>query len=254
MDTPTTPRTDGRTKCLVATVRDFVADLLFPRACVSCGADGTFFCERCLAAVPRKREHTCPVCDTVRTPDGRTCLRCRKRARLDGIFAASDFKDPRGPAEAIRVLKYEYVSELALPLGRLLAKHAEDTDLPLPDLVIPVPLHPWRERYRGFNQSALIAESFASSFLPDLPPPVRTDLLVRTRFTMPQARSGGSSERRKNLRDAFSLRPTSRGNDLKGKTAWLIDDVATTGATLEECAKVLKKSGAKEAYGIVVAR
>lgn len=249
-----TTRTDRKPKGLVASVREFIADLLFPRACVVCGTGETFFCDRCLAAVPKKRVHACPVCGSVTTPEGRTCLSCRKRSRIDGVFAASDFRDSRGPAEAIRILKYEYVPELAVPLGRLLAKRAEGTDLPLPDLVVPVPLHAWRERYRGFNQSALIAESFAASFLPDLAIPVRAEPLARTRFTLPQAKSGSAAERRRNLRGAFEIPANADRAELRGKTVWLIDDVATTGTTLEECAKVLKKAGAKEVYGIVVAR
>lgn len=237
-------------------LKGFVADVLFPRACIGCGGSDTFLCETCLSAVPRKRTHDCPVCRRVRTPDGETCLSCRKRSALDGVFAPSVFQEHRIVSSAIHVLKYEFVPEIAEPLGRFLAERARDTDLPIPDIVVPVPLHPWRLRYRGFNQSALIAESLATSFIPGFPVPVREDIVIRTRFTLPQAKSRGASERRENLRRAFSLAPETPDvkRTLRRKVIWLIDDVATTGATLEECAKTLKKAGAKKVFGIVVAR
>ncbi|HWQ60082.1 MAG TPA: double zinc ribbon domain-containing protein [Candidatus Fimivivens sp.] len=241
---------------LLLKAKEFLADLLFPRACVGCGSGHSYLCDACLRAAPRKHEHRCPFCGSVIVPDGLTCLSCASRHSLDGVFAAVAFREAFTVADAIHVLKYEYVPELALPLGRLLAEAAAKTDLPLPDLLLPVPLHPWRLRYRGFNQSTLIARSFSESFMPELPVPVREDLLVRHRFTLPQAKSRGAKERKRNLHGAFSLQKNSPAinKEFKGKTLWLVDDVATTGATLEECAKVLKKSGAKKVFGIVVAR
>lgn len=234
----------------------FVADTLFPKACVSCGAPDTYFCERCLDALPRKREYGCPVCHAVKTPDGATCLSCRKRSPLDGVFAAAVFRETPVLAEAVHALKYEFVPDIAEPLGTFLADRVRDTELPIPDLIIPVPLHPWRLRYRGFNQSTLIARSFVKSFIPDYPLPVRDDLITRNRFTLPQAKSRDAKERRENLRNAFALYPKNPDarKDVKGRVVWLIDDVATTGSTLAECAKVLKKAGSRTVYGIVVAQ
>ncbi|NTW75599.1 MAG: ComF family protein [Candidatus Moranbacteria bacterium] len=237
-------------------MREFFADLLFPRFCIGCGKQDTYLCDACLYGSPWKREHSCPFCESVLTPDGRTCFSCVSKHSLNGIFSATVFHEASVIAETIHVLKYEYVSELALPLGMFLAKSMTKTDLPIADMIVPVPLHPWRFRYRGFNQSALLAESFAAAFMPDMPIPVRSDLLVRHRFTLPQARSHGAKERKANLKGAFSLSSDTRHlrKELRGKTIWLMDDVATTGATLEECAKVLKKSGAKTVFGVVVAR
>ncbi len=241
---------------MLSPLREFFADLLFPRSCIGCGKRDTYLCDACLYGSPWKREHSCPFCESVLTPDGRTCFSCAPRHSLDGIFSASVFREATVVADAVHVLKYEYVPELAFPLGALLAKATAKTELPIADMIVPVPLHPWRLRFRGFNQSALLAESFAAAFMPDMPIPVRSDLLVRHRFTLPQARSHGAKERKANLKGAFSLPSDSRPfrKELKGKTIWLIDDVATTGATLEECAKVLKKSGARHVFGIVVAR
>lgn len=249
-------RTSRNTATPLLLVREFFADLLFPRFCIGCGKPNTYLCDACLFGSPWKRDHSCPFCESVLTPDGRTCFSCAPRHSLDGIFSASVFREATVVAEAVHVLKYEYVPELALPLGTFLAKATIKTELPIPDMIVPVPLHPWRLRYRGFNQSALLAESFSATFMPDMPIPVRSDLLVRHRFTLPQARSHSAKERKANLKGAFSLPSDDRQirRELKGKTIWLMDDVATTGATLEECAKVLKKSGAKNVFGIVVAR
>ena len=235
-------------------IEEFVGDMLFPRSCLGCGAPDTYLCDQCIDRIPRRREHDCPICQKTRTPDGATCLSCRKRSALGGAFSAAVFRENRIISDAVHVLKYEYVPDLAEPLGRLLATRARESEFPLPDLIIPVPLHPWRERYRGFNQSMEIARYFSTHFFPELSIPLRDDILRRTRFTLPQARSHGAKERRKNLRGAFTVDPSIRKRELRGQAVWLIDDVATTGATLEECARVLKRSGASSIHGLVIAR
>jgi competence protein ComFC len=249
-------RTSRNIATICPLLREFFANLLFPRSCIGCGKKDTYLCNQCLSGSPWRREHSCPFCESVLTPDGRTCFSCAPKHSLDGIFSASVFREVAVIAEAIHILKYEYVLELAIPLGTFLAQAIDKTELPIPDIIVPVPLHSWRLRFRGFNQSTLIAESFSSTFMPDLSVPIRSDLLVRHRFTLPQARSHGAKERRANLRGAFSLPSNDRRikMELKGKTIWLIDDVATTGTTLEECAKVLKKYGVKKVFGIVVAK
>lgn len=239
---------------VTAAIRGFIVDLLFPKSCVGCGREGDFLCESCLLAIPGKRTHDCPFCRST-TPLGATCFSCARHHALDGLFAAASFRKDKAIESAVHVLKYEFVDELGDPLGRFLADAVSQSELPLPDFLIPVPLHPWRFRFRGFNQSSLIALSLSEHLIPDLRIPVREDILFRTRFTLPQARSHGAKERKENLRGAFSLtKDRSVRSALRGATVWLIDDVATTGATLEECAKILKKAGAKRVFGVVIAR
>jgi len=111
------------------------------------------------------------------------------------------------------------------------------------DFVVPVPLH-WRRRFkRGFNQSALIAKSFS------LPAAKFNTDLVRIRYTTQQARLT-DAERRKNIKDAFAVR---RYHNFSGKNVCLVDDVKTTGATLNECARVLKDAGANKVFAFVLA-
>jgi ComF family protein len=237
-----------------AATRRAIIDILFPKACVGCDCEGKFLCDQCLSAIPRKIEHDCPFCPK-RTPLGTTCLSCSRHHALDGLFSVASFRKNRTIGNTIHVMKYEFVDELGGPLGQLLADVVSHSELLLPDIIVPIPLHPWRLRFRGFNQSSLIARSFSEYFSPDLGIPVREDILNRARFTLPQARSHSASERRENLRGAFVL---TNGRITKatllGATVWLIDDVATTGATLEECAKILKKAGAKKVLGVVLAR
>lgn len=234
---------------------EWIAELLFPRACVGCDREGSFLCDACQNAVPRKADHECPFCRRVDTPYGATCLSCAKRHELDGIFAAMPFQGNPVIEDAVHVLKYEFVTELARPLGTLLADSVTATDLPIPDALIPVPLHPWRLRFRGFNQASLIARILAEDMTPGLPIPLREDILIRTRFTFSQARSRNAKERRQNLSGAFSLnKKIDFRKEIEGKLFWIVDDVATTGTTIEECARILKKYGAKKVFGIVLAR
>ncbi len=125
--------------------------------------------------------------------------------------------------------------------------------LPLPDAIIPVPLHRRRLRFRGFNQSELLAQILSQTLTPGLDVPLYTEVLIRTRFTKPQMKTDSREERLSNLKNAFAIQETSTPI-LKGKSLWLIDDVATTGTTLEECATVLKQHGATAVFGIVLAR
>ena len=118
---------------------------------------------------------------------------------------------------------------------------------PVPgEVVIAVPLHPKRLRERGYNQSHLLAKELAK--LRKLP--LIDDCLIRERHSPPQARTASVAERRTNVADAFSC----RDRRLKGKPVLLIDDVSTSGATLDGCAQALKKAGATSVWGLVLAR
>ncbi len=237
-----------------AGIKEWGAELLFPRKCVGCDRGETFLCEDCQRKIPRKASQNCPSCLSVDTPFGQTCLRCSKKYALDGVLSATSFQDNPILQEAVHVFKYEFVEELAHPLGMLLGDVVRASDMPLPDRLIPVPLHPLRERFRGFNQSALLADILAAEIALELLS-VDKNLLVRHRFTLPQARSKNKQARKDNLEGAFRLsQAEGAAKSVRGKTFWLIDDVATTGATLEACARVLKEHGAKKVFGIVVAR
>lgn len=229
-----------------------VLDTLFPISCLGCGAPDEYLCTICLETFPRRLRQRCPTCLKATTPRGEACFACGGKNSLDGLFAASHYRDPL-VSTSIHTYKYRFIPSLATPLGIWLGERIAEIDLPLPDLYIPVPLHPRRLRFRGFNQSALLADMLAETLTPGSVLPVLKDCLLRARYTRPQMKTHSREERCGNLKNAFAL-AQGRDASVRGKTIWLIDDVATTGTTLEECARVLKDAGAKSVFGIVLAR
>lgn len=227
-------------------------DIVFPIFCLGCEQPKEWLCADCRSRIPLLEEHRCPCCYHHITPFGRTCIACSEYSSLDGVFVASHYKIPV-LAQAIHSYKYRFVSDLAEPLGLFLADALRRTDLPLPDFIIPVPLHPRRLRFRGFNQSELLARVLAQHIAPGIDISVLGHTLMRTRYTRPQMKAHSRKERLGNLKGAFALDKKTR-KILQRTTLWLVDDVATTGTTLEECAKILKKAGARHVFGIVLAR
>ena len=148
---------------------------------------------------------------------------------------------------AVGQFKYNDLRVLAGPLGSLMADRWEclrpgDRE---PDVIVPVALHPQRERARGYNQAALLADELSRQLgLPAVP-----DALVRVRDTMPQV-GLSSHERRENVRGAFSC----RGSTLSGRRVLLVDDVCTTGATLEAAASALLDGGVESVWAYTLAR
>jgi len=169
----------------------------------------------------------------------------RKRPFYDA--AAAPFLYEGSLMRAIHLFKYEAKSSLAGSLGSMLAEFAGTWSKPGHSfLIVPVPLHSKRLRERGFNQSLLLARHVAEH----LGAQIDFLSLRRVRYTTPQT-GLGKKERRKNVRKAFQvLEPAV----FKGKTVLLVDDVATTGNTLDECARVLKRSGCEKVYCLTLAR
>jgi len=227
-----------------------VLNLLFPIACLGCDRDGEWLCPSCLRRIPLLFEFVCPICEKRPTPSGRACFFCAPKASLDGLCVTTSYVLPV-VTRAIHAYKYNFVRDLSAPLADLLRAQLLATALPIPEMIIPVPLHPRRERWRGFNQSALLAEALADTLTPGLPLPNMDRILVRTRPTTPQMTITHYAKRKENMRGAFAINDTDR---VRNKRVLLVDDVATTGATLFECADILKDAGAKEVYAVVIAR
>ncbi|MFA5986618.1 MAG: ComF family protein [Parcubacteria group bacterium] len=162
----------------------------------------------------------------------------------DGVFVASYFKDPL-VRKMIHYFKYRFVKDLSHPLALLMAQALHNSHFPAPDLIIPIPLHARRLRWRGFNQAEEIARSL------DLHIPLNTDILKRIRYTHPQVTMRDKESREDNVHNAFAVHDPSL---IRGKNILLVDDIMTTGATITACATVLKNSGAGNIYAIVIAR
>jgi len=176
---------------------------------------------------------------------GRVCQRCAYTP-----LALTSIRSPflmEGPIrEAIHQLKYRNLRALAPTLAGLMAEYWTREGLGRFDCLVPVPLHRGRLRERGYNQSELLARGLSK--LTGLP--VVSGSLVRQRAGLPQARASSAEERRSSVQGAF----LARGRGLDDKRVLLVDDVCTTGATLDACARALQEAGAKEILALTLAR
>ncbi len=218
-----------------------ILDIIFPKRCVSCGRLGKYFCTRCISKIELIDRQICPVC-TKPAIDGAVHPSCKTKYGIDGMYAAAHF---RGPVKrAIHLLKYQLVSDIVQQLVHLLFDKYPSflTDF---DYLIPVPLHNKREKERGFNQSYIISRLLSTK----LNLKILNNTLRRAIYTLPQAELK-EKERAKNIKGVFYC---SKSTLLSSKTVALVDDVATTRSTLMECANVLKRSGVKKVWGIVLA-
>lgn len=227
-------------------------DTLFPISCIACGKSGKWLCKKCLNKISLKTEQVCPYCEKKITPNGYTCFDCKEKFFLDGLLVAASYRD-RIISTAIHLYKYRFVEDFSRILGDIMLKSIRHSELPLPDIIIPVPLHKRRLRHRGFNQSELIANYIAEKIAPGFPIAVENNLLERFRYTHPQMEIRNQAKRKKNIEKAFKI-PKNKLELVNNKRILLVDDVTTTGATIFECAKTLKKSGASEVFATVIAR
>lgn len=216
-------------------------DLVLPEYCVVCKREGSYLCPDCESDLPPLQRPYCFLCAGPRVPQ--LCDSCRRSApAFDSVRAPYEF---RGSARRIvHDLKYRNV-RIAVPyIARLLAAYLERNPYPV-DALCPVPLHPRRERSRGFNQSELIARELSN--ITDIP--VDATALRRTRNTPPQVSMESPAERQQNIAEAFEC-----STDVDTRRYILIDDVVTTGSTMSDCAQALKDAGALNVWGIAFAR
>ena len=226
--------------------------LLYPAACAGCrGAlpDGEQLCEKCREELPRLLPPFCARCS--QPFDGSitgpfTCANCEDRV-LHFEMAVSAYRSRSIVREITHSFKYGGQRHLRYLLGEWLGETLDDPRLAGAqfDCIVPVPLHPARERARGFNQAELLAEVLRHH----CKIPVRP-LLQRIRYTTSQTHFD-RRQRMQNLAGAFRLRRASNVQELR---VLLVDDVLTTGSTLSECARVLKESGARSVHAATVAR
>jgi ComF family protein len=215
-------------------------EALLPQDCFLCGSRSgcSLLCPGCVGGLPAAPKPCCPLC-ALPTPAGEICGAClREPPRFDATLARYTYDFPVD--RLIQALKYGGTLAVASYLGSAVA------NLPLPeaDIVLALPLHPRRLRKRGFNQATQIAREVASRHRL----PLEHTLVERVSDTPPQTGLPWA-ERRRNVRGSFLCR-----TDLSGKRIIVVDDVMTTGATLNELAGVLKRSGAECVTNLVVAR
>ncbi|MFC1983705.1 ComF family protein [Chloroflexota bacterium] len=227
----------------LAKLKGIAVDLLFPQWCVGCGKEGDFICHNCLRSLPRIMPPICPKCGKPQ-PSGILCPGCTSwQADIAGI--RSPFRFDGVIRQAIHQLKYRSLRALAVTLANLLQDYLVTSPIP-GEVLVPVPLHQKRLRERGYNQSSLLAKELGK--ITNLP--VVEDCLIRQLYTPPQTKTLTVDERRSNVANAF----TCLDQRLRDKQVLLIDDVSTSGATLDACAAALKTAEATSVWGLVLAR
>jgi len=222
-------------------------DWLFPRFCLNCGKLEAYLCDDCRFLIRPLVAQICPVCQQL-SFSGKTHKYCYQRESLNGLISLFTY---RGIVKkAIIKLKYRFVTDLAGELADLVLTNFPFKLLPQDFILVPIPLHPYRFNWRGFNQSALLAQKISNLVDCDL----RLGLLKKAKNTLPQVGLKGD-QRQANLKDSFIVdkRELESLNNLK-KPLVLFDDVWTTGATLKAAGKILKDLGFKKVWGLTICR
>lgn len=215
-----------------------------------CGTEGEFLCIECLPALSYKAP-SCIVCGKLvparnMVIPGRTCMGCRKKSYIYAFISPFLYEE-KPIRDLIHLFKYKRIASLAEVFARCIFFYLGHFSIAFKrDLVlIPIPLHPSRERVRGFNQSVLLADEIARI----LDVSIGSDFLIKIKSTKNQIELT-AEKRENNILGAFAVMSREQ---IKNKTIVLIDDVKTTGATLEEAARVLKEAGAKRVWAVTIA-
>lgn len=244
--------------------KNFIQELLFPKFCLGCQKEGTFLCEDCRALLDICQFNYC-LCEAHGNPkrilpskeclDILKCQNCQK-SNLSGLLFSLPYKDMGVSGlltkKLIKHFKYPpYLKSLSPILANILLEHffltKKNTNAFWENSVlIPIPLHIKKLRERGYNQSEELAKQLSEV----LRVPVLNDVLIKIKNTPSQAKLN-KEERQKNLQGAFV---TKNASAIAKHKVFLVDDVYTTGATMEECAKILLSAKAKEVWGIAFAR
>lgn len=236
-------------------VKDSLLDFVFPPHCVLCNSfissdeakDDSYprnlVCRTCWDSLNILPHPFCPLCRSLLDEKLRKCPKCPESLALSlnrslGVF------DPYYQT-LIHHFKYNRKFSIGKNLGRRLGGILKKEEFSKGfDYIIPVPLHPSRKRERGYNQSRILAEEISET----VSVPLMEKVLIRKKKTEDQTHLS-PEERERNVRGAFVVRTNSA---LQGKKIILVDDVMTTGATLKECARVIKEAGAREVVGVTL--
>ncbi|MBD3246250.1 MAG: hypothetical protein GF333_04495 [Candidatus Omnitrophica bacterium] len=222
-------------------------DLFFPRTCFSCGSRITegILCPLCLRQIRFIRPPVCRMCSGALGDGTAVCRRClRSRPAYHRLICAAHDTEPL--SGLIRLLKYRHYDFIGEFLSRLLVRYCREQAVSFPPetVAVGVPLHPARRRERGYNQTALLAKNFSKFIHISF----RDDIIVRLR-NRPSQTHLSIAQRRKNVQNSFIASKRA-----KGKTILLVDDIYTTGATVNACSRVLREAGAGDITVLTVAR
>ncbi|MFH1968220.1 MAG: ComF family protein [bacterium] len=241
--------------------KTFLLDLFFPKFCLGCQKEGSYLCEDCKTLLDISEFNYClcdvkpirlPPSQTLRQAQGR-CQSCSNK-KLSGLYFALPYKEKSLTRKLIHQFKYKpYLKDLAKTLSSILIEHfikaGENTDAVWENSVlVPVPLGKNKLKIRGYNQSEELAKELSKT----LKIPMISNALIKIKSTKPQMELK-KEEREQNLLNAFGVRPGSDPG-LTPQKVFLVDDVYTTGSTMQECARVLRATGVKSVWGVAIAR
>ncbi len=234
---------------LFTKIKNLILDILFPPICLNCQKTledkNRLICQPCLSLVKLNNTLFCPVCRARLAENKKIC-------HYDSPYllaAAGNYDDPV-LQNLIHCFKYKYFKNLAPILAEVLVKYLSNLSLSMvknqKSVVVSIPLHSRRERQRGFNQAKLIAEIVARRFNLAL-----VDALKRVKDTKSQAKMKETEKRIENVSGCFTIKNPEM---IQGKNIILIDDVFTSGATMNEAVRILKANGAKRIIALVIAK
>ena len=236
-------------------IKKFLAELFFPSFCLGCQKEGTYLCQDCTSTLEISQYNYC-LCNKnpLRLPPAGTngkCQRCQNK-KLSGLYFSLPYKEKFLTRKLIYQFKYQpYIKSLAKNLAGILIEHfiitSKNTDQIWQDsFLVPVPMERKKLKRRGYNQAEELAKELAKT----LKIPVISNNLIKIKVTLPQIKLS-AKDRQENQKNAFLVKTPA---ELKNKKIFLVDDVYTTGSTMEECANVLRTSGVKQVWGISIAR
>src|SRR3989344_6701096 len=235
-------------------IKAFFLELFFPSFCLGCNKEGTHLCQDCKSLLEISEYNYC-LCSKgpLRLPTGNQsgkCNRCKDK-KLSGLYFALPYKENVLTKNLIYSFKYRYLKNLAKNLSDIIVEHLflagnNKEQIWTDSILVPVPMEIKKMKSRGYNQSYELAKELSKV----IKVPVTTDSLIKKEVTKPQIELS-AQQRIENVKDAFEVKNFEQ---LTGKKIFLIDDVYTTGSTMEECAHVLRTFGAKQVWGLAIAR
>lgn len=219
-----------------------IVDFVYPKICVGCGVWGSFLCGECVERLDFV-DQICPMCGE-ESIMGWTHPRCKSKYGMDGLIAIYEYQEPVARA-VVDGIKYGFNRDL---IKMVLKNFSFEAGIKF-DLLVPIPLHYYRENWRGFNQAELLAQVISSQMTS-----IKVEkLLVRVRNTKQQVTMKSREEREENIRGAFKINKKFKNPKLKKLKILLVDDVFTSGADMRECTRVLKKAGVEVVWGFALA-
>lgn len=244
---------------IISKIAQIILDQIFPKICEGCGVGGTYLCESCVKEkinfVGKYHCHVCKEIINIKKQDlkgemGLVHKECKAKTSLDGVFIVAEYS--KLIEDFLGDIKYEFYFAMIDDLVRIMSNYLAQNDFFLEilrrSIFTYVPLHKRRKRWRGFNQAEKMAKILSDRF-----GHAYHKLLVRKKYTKTQV-GLDRKQRLHNLDKAFEFNRKVNINRDKRNGVIIVDDVMTSGATLEECSQVVKQGGFARVYGLVFAR